>query len=278
MAADEDRTDGTERDTDPAGAGATTEPDERDWTNGSPPVDGHAEPAIRAAAKACAPYYTGPAWDPDAGGPGATILQLFAHLAAGVIERLDQVPGKHRHAFVDELGFDRLPPQQVTEQTPDADEVRHEAAGIRLGVIEPPGPQRIDGIGDITAEELARGGIETVSELASANPEAVRVLTGASGETARDWRERADRYSANDVLTHVQQIGLLEAEAFAEVSLFSDHRDGSLSSLSDVAYDELVQEVTALEEETAFKSKYATAIRELTWDVVEESLERIRQG
>lgn len=167
---------------------------------------------------------------------------------------------------------------QVTEQTPDADEVRHKAAGIRLGVIEPPGPQRIDGIGDITAEELARGGIETVSELASANPEAVRVLTGASGETARDWRERADRYSANYVLTHVQQIGLLEAEAFAEVSLFSDHRYGSLSSLSDVAYDELVQEVTALEEETAFKSKYATAIRELTWDVVEESLERIRQG
>lgn len=114
MAADEDRTDGTARDTDPAGAGATTEPDERDWTNGSPPVDGRAEPAIRAAAKARAPYYTGPAWDPDAGGPGATILQLFAHLAAGVIERLDQVPGKHRHAFVDELGFDRLPPQPAT--------------------------------------------------------------------------------------------------------------------------------------------------------------------
>ena len=76
-----------------------------------PAVDGRDREAIRADAAARAPYYTGLDWDPEADGPGSALLDLFADLAAGVIERLDQVPTKHRAAFVDALGFDRLPPQ-----------------------------------------------------------------------------------------------------------------------------------------------------------------------
>lgn len=74
-------------------------------------VDGREEPAIRTAVRARAPFYTGEAWDPDAGGPGTALLDLFAGLADGVVDRLDQVPDKHRAAFVDALGFDRLAPQ-----------------------------------------------------------------------------------------------------------------------------------------------------------------------
>jgi|GEM_PF-329862 len=80
-------------------------------TGDAPPVDGRDREAIRAAAAARAPYYTGEDWDPEAGGPGTALLDLFADLASGVVERLDQVPTKHRAAFVDALGFDRLPPQ-----------------------------------------------------------------------------------------------------------------------------------------------------------------------
>lgn len=76
-------------------------------------VDGRDESAIRADAKARAPFYTGEEWDPDAGGPGTALLTLFSELVAGVVDRLDQVPAKHRAAFVDALGFDRLPPQSA---------------------------------------------------------------------------------------------------------------------------------------------------------------------
>lgn len=79
----------------------------------APPVDGRDREQLRAAVRARAPYYTGETWDPDAGGPGATLVELFADLAAGVTERLDQVPAKHRRAFVDALGFDRRPPQSA---------------------------------------------------------------------------------------------------------------------------------------------------------------------
>ncbi|MFB6155713.1 MAG: putative baseplate assembly protein [Haloferacaceae archaeon] len=79
-----------------------------------PPVDGRDRAAIRAAVRSRAPHYTGEAWDPDAGGPGATLVELFADLTAGVTERLDQVPAKHRRAFVDALGFERQPPQSAS--------------------------------------------------------------------------------------------------------------------------------------------------------------------
>lgn len=74
-------------------------------------VDGRETAAILADARARAPFYTGEAWDSEAGGPGTALLELFADLADGVIDRLDQVPEKHRAAFVDALGFDRLAPQ-----------------------------------------------------------------------------------------------------------------------------------------------------------------------
>jgi len=82
-------------------------------TLGGPPVDGRDRDRIRADVRSRVPHYTGEAWDPEAGGPGTAILDLFADLAAGVTERLDQVPAKHRRAFVDTLGFERRPPQSA---------------------------------------------------------------------------------------------------------------------------------------------------------------------
>ena len=74
-------------------------------------VDGRTRTEIRSAAADRAPFYTGTDWDPESDGSGTALLDLFADLAADVVERLDQVPEKHRAAFVDTLGFDRLPPQ-----------------------------------------------------------------------------------------------------------------------------------------------------------------------
>lgn len=76
-------------------------------------VDGRDDAAIRADARARAPFYTGDTWNPEADGPGTALLDLFAGLAGGVVDRLDQVPDKHRAAFVDALGFNRLAPQSA---------------------------------------------------------------------------------------------------------------------------------------------------------------------
>lgn len=76
----------------------------------APDVDGRRREAIREHVAAIAPYYT-ESWNPESPGPGTTLLELFAGLAADVTERLDRVPEKHQVAFLDTLGFDRRPPQ-----------------------------------------------------------------------------------------------------------------------------------------------------------------------
>lgn len=79
-------------------------------TDDGPVVDGRDAEAIARELKARAPYYV-PAWDPGSADAGTALLEAFARIAGDVVERLDQAPEKHRVAFLDALGFDRLPPQ-----------------------------------------------------------------------------------------------------------------------------------------------------------------------
>lgn len=76
----------------------------------TPVVDGRDAAAIREAAEALVPHYTD-RWDPEGDAVGGTLLALFAEMAGDVVDRLDQVPAKHRVAFFDALGFGRNPPQ-----------------------------------------------------------------------------------------------------------------------------------------------------------------------
>ena len=76
----------------------------------APDVDGRGEHELRLHVREIAPYYV-PDWDPDEGGVGTGLVDIFAELAGGVVERLDAAPAKHRVAFYDALGFDAEPPQ-----------------------------------------------------------------------------------------------------------------------------------------------------------------------
>ena len=76
----------------------------------TPVVDGRDAAEILEAVEAIVPHYTD-RWDPDKDNVGGTLLALFAEMAGDVIDRLDQVPAKHRVAFFDALGFGRNPPQ-----------------------------------------------------------------------------------------------------------------------------------------------------------------------
>lgn len=50
-------------------------------------------------------------WDPDSEDVGHTLLRIFSTFEHDVRQRLNDLPRKHRLAFLDALGFDRRPPQ-----------------------------------------------------------------------------------------------------------------------------------------------------------------------
>ncbi|EMA35156.1 putative baseplate assembly protein [Halobiforma nitratireducens] len=50
-------------------------------------------------------------WDPDTGDVGQTLVRIFSSFEADVRNRLNELPEKHRLAFLDALDFDRRPPQ-----------------------------------------------------------------------------------------------------------------------------------------------------------------------
>lgn len=92
----------------------------------APIVDGRDGEEVLEEARGIAPHYTDE-WDSDSGDVGSVLLTLFSSMAEDVIERLNQVPEKHRIAFFDALGFGRKPPQPARlpvtfEVTDDVDE------------------------------------------------------------------------------------------------------------------------------------------------------------
>lgn len=118
-----------------------------DTVTGHPQVDGRRRDDLRADVREMLPYYVDD-WEPDEGDVGATLLALFGELAEEVTERLDRVPEKHRVAFYDTLGFDRLPPQParlaLTVTVADrAGENVTVPAGTRATAEPPTGPEQL---------------------------------------------------------------------------------------------------------------------------------------
>jgi predicted phage baseplate assembly protein len=75
-----------------------------------PILPGRSASELRETIAARAPYYV-PEWNPDVDDAGTALASVFSVLAADVVSRLNDVPAKHRVAFVEALGFDRRPPQ-----------------------------------------------------------------------------------------------------------------------------------------------------------------------
>ena len=75
-----------------------------------PTVDGRRTEELTALTGGLAAAYTNGEWAPGSRDPGDALVGLFGELAGGLTERLDRLPEKHRVAFFDRLGFDRLAP------------------------------------------------------------------------------------------------------------------------------------------------------------------------
>jgi len=179
----------------------------------SPVLDGRDAGAVRSTLAARASGYTGEDWDPEAGGPGSAILDLFAGMAADVLERLDQMPEKHRRAFVDALGFDQRPPQSA--RVPVTLSVSEGADG---GVTVPPGTRVLAEPASPDAEEQVfefEAGFEatpaSIDRLVAVDPDVDHVATvpPRPAEAADLFGDRNDQ-THRLFLGHPELLGLSE--------------------------------------------------------------------
>ncbi len=75
-----------------------------------PVIDDRSQEEVYEELQRIAQMYTD-SWDPTSADNGRTLLRIFSHLGADIIRRLNDVPEKHRIAFLDALDFERRPPQ-----------------------------------------------------------------------------------------------------------------------------------------------------------------------
>jgi len=103
----------------------------------SPTVDGRDREELLSGLQERALTYTDK-WDPSSDDSGTTLLYLFSRFGMDVINRLNDVPYKHRAAFLDALDFERRPPQSaripLTFTT---------TADIETNIVVPEGTQAI---------------------------------------------------------------------------------------------------------------------------------------
>jgi len=78
----------------------------------SPTVDGRDREELLSSLQERAVTYTDE-WDPSTDDAGTTLLYLFSRFGMDIINRLNEVPHKHRAAFLDALDFERRPPQSA---------------------------------------------------------------------------------------------------------------------------------------------------------------------
>lgn len=171
-----------------------------------PVVDGRDRDDIRAEIAAMAPYYTDD-WSPEAGGPGATLLELYAELAADVVERLDRAPEMHRVAFFDELGFGQRPPQPAS--APLAFTV---ADGANDNVSISPGTRAVAPATDSRPEQSFRIGTEDAFEATPANLTHVYSVDPATDHIAEhlsrlETAESSPLFEGDDEQQHICYIG-----------------------------------------------------------------------
>jgi len=78
----------------------------------SPTIDGRSREELLETLQQRAANYT-TEWDPHTEDPGTTLLYLFTRFGTDILNRLNDVPHKHRVAFLNALDFDRRPPQSA---------------------------------------------------------------------------------------------------------------------------------------------------------------------
>jgi hypothetical protein len=186
----------------------------------TPRLDGRTRDEIHAALREMAPYYV-PEWDPEADDVGSAMLDLFADLAAGVVDRVDRLPEKHRVAFVDALRFDREPPHAA--RLPLSFTL---ATGAHGPVPVPDGTRAIAELEDGSEQtfELDGGGFDAtparLDQVYSVDPEVDQVFDHSAALSGDD---PATPFTGTDRQRHVLTMAFGDALALAPGSQICLH-------------------------------------------------------
>ena len=203
-----------------------------------PVVDDRDRDVLHDELRALADQYV-ESWDPSTDDNAAVLLRLFAQLGGDVIQRLNDVPLKHRRAFLDALGFDRRPPQAARlpltfEVSPDLDR----------NVPIPGGTQAIAHSRDGTTQrfELPKdGGFEatgaSLTDVIAVDPSTDRIVDHSGVQTSD---ESVELFTGDDLQEHVLYLAhddLLTLEPGSPITITAETSSDSSVLETELAWE-----------------------------------------
>lgn len=171
-----------------------------------PVVDGRTAADVLEWIRDVAPDYTDE-WDPESDDFGAGLVRIFSTVAADLIERVDQVPEKHRVAFFDTLGFDRRPPQPA--RAPLSFEV---ADGVGENVTVAPGTRAVAAATETRPEQTFEVAPDEGFEATPSNLVRVYTTRPADDQLFEHWAgleagASSELFGGEDLQTHELYLG-----------------------------------------------------------------------
>lgn len=197
-----------------------------------PTVDDRDRETLYNELRTLADQYT-ESWDPSTDDNATVLLRIFSQLGADVIRRLNDVPAKHRIAFLDALGFDRRPPQAA--RLPLTFRV---SADIDRNVAIPGGTQAVaepsDGP-DQTFEIPQDDGFEatgaSLTDVVAVDPSADRIVDHGDVRTAAEPVELFTGENAQEHVLYLGHADLLTLEAGSPITITAETDTATDSSI-----------------------------------------------
>jgi len=192
----------------------------------NPTVDRRSREEIEDGLRRRAAAYT-TEWDSTTADPGATLLALFARFEGDVVRRLNDLPHKHRVAFLNALGFERRPPQSARVPLTFTT-----TADIEGNVVVPGGTQATAEADDgetVTFEIPQEEGFEATAATLAAAYSVEPASNSIYGHDALLGGEAVTLFTGTDRQGHELYIGhedLLNLEAGSTVTVRMQTGDG----------------------------------------------------
>ena len=170
-----------------------------------PPIDDRSHEAVFEDLRRRASTYS-EEWDPEAADPGTTLMRMVAQFTTEVTKRLNEVPHKHRVAFLNALGFRRRPPQSARvpltfTTAADIDENVVVPGGTQVTAETDDGEPEIFEIPEDDGFEATRASLRSVY---SVNPEADRIYDHTD---VLDPRVERRLFTGADIQHHELYLG-----------------------------------------------------------------------
>ena len=203
-----------------------------------PVVDDRDRDAFHDEVRALADQYV-ESWDPSTDDNAAVLLRLFSQLGGDVIQRLNDVPLKHRRAFLDALGFDRRPPQAA--RLPLTFEV---STDLDRNVAIPGGTQAIAESCDGTTQrfELPQdGGFEatgaSVTDVIAVDPSTDRIVDHSGVLTSDDPVELFTGDNLQEHVLYLAHDDLLTLEPGSPITITAETSSDSSVLETELAWE-----------------------------------------